>query len=156
MITTTMKRLLAAGLVAGAVVAGGAVASAATSDTATSPAATAAAAVRRPARAALRFERRIVHGDLVVRTKDGFKDVTVDRGKLASVDGSTVTVDRADTGAAVTVTVTSTTRFRGVTGADQLVVGKPTIVVAAKDGSAVLIAQRRAGRAGAAAPSGNS
>jgi len=148
MITTTMKRLLAAGLVAGAVITGGAVASAATGDHTQAP-----AAVRRPNRAANRLERRIVHGDLVVRTKDGFKDVTVDRGKLASVDGSTVTVDRADTGAAVTVTVTSTTRFRGVTGADQLVVGKPTIVVAAKDGSAVLIGQRRAG---AAAPSGNS
>jgi hypothetical protein len=137
---TSMKRLIAAGAVAGAVLGGGAIASAATSDHPAKPAA--AAAVRH-------LGRRVVHGDLTVRTRNGFKEVVVDRGVLTSHDGTAIVVTPKG-GTAADLTLTDKTRFRGITSAEQLQVGKPVVVLSTKDGHALLVAQRRPG-----APGGN-
>jgi hypothetical protein len=85
------------------------------------------------------FLRRAVHGDLVVRGKAGFENVTFDRGTLTSVDGNRLTIARPD-GPSVTVTLTDATRYRGVAGKDALVTGKPTMVVS-KDGNALMVGQ---------------
>jgi hypothetical protein len=106
---------------------------------------------------------RTVHGDLIVGTKDGtFQKVTVDRGKLVSVDGDKLTIERAD-GPKVTVTLTDDTRYVGVDSKDGLKEGQPTLVVS-KDGKAVGVGQRepgaqrrhRPGRPGAPADAGTS
>ena len=144
---TSMKRLMAAGAVAGAVLGGGAIASAATSSTPSAHAAKPAAA------AALRHHlgRRVVHGDLTVRTRHGLQEVIVDRGQLTSHDGSSIVVTPKG-GSAATLTLTDKTRFRGITSADQLQIDKPVVVLSSKDGNALMVAQRRPG----AAPGGNS
>jgi hypothetical protein len=104
----------------------------------------------RARRAEMALLRRTVHGDLVVRTKDGFQHVTYDRGKLASASGNTLTVTRPD-GATVTVTVNDQTKYRGVSGFAQLQTGRATLVLS-KDGVAVLVAQPNRDRAPASAP----
>jgi hypothetical protein len=137
---TSMKRLMAAGAVAGAVLGGGAIASAATSDHPAKP----------PAATALRhLGRRVVHGDLTGRTRQGLKEVVVDRGILTSHDGSTIVVTPKG-GTAATLTLTDKTRFRGITSADQLRVDTPVVVLSTKEGNALVVAQRRPG-----APGGN-
>ena len=114
---------------------------------------------RQPARRGLKAGkgvlRRAVHGDLIVRGKNGFENVTLDRGKLSSVDvdGNHLTIARPD-GPSVTVTLTDSTRYRGVAGKDALVVGKPTIIVS-KDGNAVLVGQPK-GRPAASNNAGGS
>ena len=84
--------------------------------------------------------RRAVHGDLVVRTKDGFENVTLDRGKVTAASASSITIERPD-GVSVTKAVNAETRFKGVDSADQLEHGKGALVVSKGD-TAVLIAQR--------------
>jgi hypothetical protein len=96
------------------------------------------------ARSGMALLRRTVHGDLVVRTKDGFQHVTYDRGKLASASGTTLTLTRPD-GVTVTVTVNDQTKYRGVTGFGQLQTGWPTLVLS-KDGVALVVAQPHRGR----------
>jgi len=136
---------IVAGITVLAVLGGGAMAAAAPRDgSARRPAATASdsgpsdrAAGRKGGIAAL---DRAVHGDLIVRTKSGFENVTFDRGLLSAKDGSTITLRRPD-GVNVTVSLTDTTRFRGVAGADQLQTGKP-VGVLSKDGKAIVVAQR--------------
>jgi len=85
--------------------------------------------------------RRTVHGDLIVRGKTGFENVTYDRGKLTSVASGSLTIQRPD-GPSVTVKLTSTTRYRGVSGPGELEVGKGTVVLS-RDGSALVVGQRR-------------
>jgi len=91
----------------------------------------------------LRPLRRVVHGDLIVRTKTGFENVTVDRGKVTAASASSVTIERPD-GVSVTKAVTADTKFRGVDSADQLVHDKGAIVVSKGD-TAVLVGQRTGG-----------
>jgi hypothetical protein len=131
-----MKKTLASALIALSVVGGGAVAYAQEDAPPTAPTTESAAGAHHP-----RLRHRTVHGDLTVRTKDGFKEMTVDRGRLTSVDGSTLTVTRPD-GPVVTFTVTDQTRFRGVSSASELQTGKPVFVVSA-DGIAKGVAQRK-------------
>ena len=133
-----MKKTLASALIALTVLGGGAVAYA-QEDPGTGTAGTAGTAESaRPQHHRLRH--RTVHGDLTVRTKDGFQQVTIDRGRLTSVEGSTLTVTRPD-GPVVTFTMNDDTRFRGVSSADELQTGKPLFVVSA-DGVAKAVAQR--------------
>lgn len=101
----------------------------------------------RRGRAGMALLRRTVHGDLVVRTKDGFQHVAYDRGKLASASGTTLTLTRPD-GVTVTVTVNDQTKYRGVSGFGQLQTGRPTLVLS-KDGVALVVAQRKNAGAGA-------
>ena len=132
-----MKKLLAFALVGLVVVGGGAVAYAQEDAPPTTPTSESA----QPAHHHARLRRRTVHGDLTVRTKDGFKQVTVDRGRLTSVDGSTITVTRPD-GPVVTFTINGDTRFRGISSASELQTGKPVFVVST-GGIAKGVAQRK-------------
>jgi hypothetical protein len=132
-----MKKTLASAVIALAVLGGGATAYAQESK----PPSDAGAATARRAHPAAHLRRRTVHGDLTVKTKDGFQQVTVDRGRLTSVDGATLTVTRPD-GPVATFTVNDQTRFRGVESVEQLQTGKPVFVVSV-DGVAKGVAQRK-------------
>ena len=80
-----------------------------------------------------------------MRGKDGFENVTYDRGKEDGVSGDTLTITRPDD-KKVSVKLTSDTKYRGVKDASQLQAGKPTVVLS-KDGKALMVGQR-AGNAG--------
>jgi hypothetical protein len=87
---------------------------------------------------------RAVHGDLIVRNRDGeFVPVTFDRGTLESVGSDELTVARPD-GKKVTVTLDDETRYRGVESKDQLRTGEGVVVVS-EDGTATMVGQRREG-----------
>jgi hypothetical protein len=131
----TIKTILATTALAATLVAGGAAAA---------DAAPRRAANRPQAAEAMadRLAKRAVHAELVVRTKDGFETVDIDRGQLTSKDGNTLHVHRPD-GVDVTVHLSETTRFRGVADAGALQAGKPLVVVS-KGGQAVAVAQRPA------------
>ena len=152
-----LKRNLAILVLALTLVAGGAVAWAQTSDGSSSAPSTAPApaAQQAPGRAGRQGKggeygilRRVVHGDLVVRGKDGFQNVTYDRGKEDGVSDNTLTITRPD-GKKVSVKLTSTTRYRGVKDASQLQAGKETIVLS-KDGNALMVGQRSPDKNGGA------
>jgi hypothetical protein len=83
---------------------------------------------------------RAVHGDLIVRTQDGFEPVTFDRGTLTSADDDSLTLHRPD-GADVTVKLSDDTRYVGVENAAALEDGKRVTVVH-KDGTAKAVIQR--------------
>lgn len=147
-----LKRNAAIILIAGLVVGGGALAyaegspSRPTVSTAASGSASAQArAGGRAHRPGMGILRRTVHGDLVVRGQGQFQNVTFDRGKLTAKDGNTLTIARPD-GVNVTVTVTDSTKYRGVSGLDELQTGRPTVVVS-KDGQALMVGQRDGARA---------
>ena len=93
-----------------------------------------------PARRARRFAGRAVHGDLIVRGKQGFENVTFDKGDVVRHSVTAVTVKRAD-GVEVTMAIDGTTRFRGIASAGEIVDGRPALVVSKGD-TAVLVAQR--------------
>jgi len=145
-----LKRNLAVLVLTGALLAGGAFAWAQTGDGSPTAPTTAPNAQQAPGQRGQRGQRangylkRVVHGDLVVRGKDGFQNVTYDRGKE---DG------RPD-GKKVSVKLTSDTKYKGVKDASQLQAGKPTLVVS-KDGNALIVGQRSGDKNGAA-PGGQS
>lgn len=82
---------------------------------------------------------RVVHGDVIVRTKNGFESLTVDRGTLQSKDGGTVTVKRPD-GPTVTIKVDDKTRYPGAGSLANLQTDKPVTVIS-KDGTALSVRQ---------------
>jgi hypothetical protein len=136
-----VKRHLAGLIVAGVIAGSGATAVAATQSNGTPP----AAARRHRAQAATdRVERRMVHGDLIVKGKDGFEHVTVDKGTVERTGDATITLKRPD-GPIVTFKVTDSTKFKGVDGLSSVRTGDPALVVS-KDGTAVLVGQRAPGR----------
>jgi len=70
-----------------------------------------------------------IHGDLLVRGKDGATHtVTFDRGKVSAISASSITIQRPD-GVSVTDDVNAQTVFNG-TPENQLQTGTPAIVVA--------------------------
>jgi hypothetical protein len=87
-----------------------------------------------------------VHGDLIVRSKNGFQNVTYDRGKEDGVSNNTLTITRPD-GKQVSVKLTSTTRYRGVKDASQLQAGNQTLILS-KDGNALMVGQRSGAKSG--------
>lgn len=151
-----LKRNIAVLVLIGALLGGGAYAWAQTSDTSPSAPTTAPSGQQAPAaqgkgrRAgqANGILRRVVHGDLVVRGKDGFQNVTYDRGTENGVSDNTLTITRPD-GKQVSVKLTSTTRYRGVKDASQLQTGKQTLVLS-KDGNALMVGQRSGDKNGSA------
>jgi len=128
-----MRRRIIAGaiVVAGIAVAGIAYAENQPPDP--SVAVTKAAATGAPAPAAAGGRAGIlkgaIHGDLLVRGKDGSTHtVTFDRGKVSSISVSSITIQRPD-GVSVTDDVTDQTVFNGIPR-DKLQSGTPAIVVA--------------------------
>jgi hypothetical protein len=88
--------------------------------------------------------RRTVHGDLIVRGKDGtFENITVDKGTVQSKGDKSLTLKRDD-GKTVTVKVDDATKYRGVGSFAAIETGKPAIVVS-HDGTARLVGQRAPG-----------
>jgi len=70
-----------------------------------------------------------IHGDLLVRSKDGSTHtVTFDRGKVSAISSSSITVQRPD-GVSVTDDLNDQTVFNGIPR-DQLQTGTQAIVVA--------------------------
>ena len=136
-IKLSFRQKIAAVAVAGAVVlgAGGAVAWAQTggdggSATTTAPGAAAPAPADVPARARRPLARRAVHGDVVVKAKDGtYVTVTFDRGTVTAASATSVTLLRPDTSQPVTLTVDASTKVHGVASAADLKVGQPAVVV---------------------------
>jgi len=64
----------------------------------------------------MRWARRAVHAQLVVPTKQGFVNVTVDRGTVDSVSGSQLTLTegtRRQTYKTVTLSISSAAKVRG-------------------------------------------
>jgi hypothetical protein len=151
-----LKRNLAVLVLTGALLAGGAIAWAQTGDSSPSAPTTASNAQQAPGHRGQRangYLKRVVHGDLIVRGKDGFENVTYDRGKEDGVSGGTLTITRPD-GKKVSVKLTSDTKYKGVKDASQLQAGKPTLLVS-KDGNALVVGQRPGDKNGAA-PGGQS
>jgi hypothetical protein len=96
---------------------------------------------------------RAVHGDLIVPNRNGgpgFEHVTLDRGEVTSVSGSSITVKRAD-GASVTKTIDSNTKFRGAQSAGDVKPNQPAVVVS-KGSKAVLVGQPNGDRMGRRGP----
>ena len=152
-----LKRNLAILALAVALVGGGAVAWAQTSDGSNTPPTTAGAparqgAARRGGQQPNAILRRVVHGDLIVRGKDGFQNVTYDRGKEDGVSDNTLTITRPDS-KKVSVKLTASTKYRGVQDASQLQAGKQTLVVS-KDGNAVVVGQRSGDKNGGSSSGG--
>jgi hypothetical protein len=85
-----------------------------------------------------------VHGDLVVKAKDGtFETVAFDKGSVLSKGDHTLTLRRED-GQNVTVKVNDATTYKGVDSFDQVKTGQAAVVIS-KDGVARLIGQRAPG-----------
>jgi hypothetical protein len=89
------------------------------------------------------IERRAIHGDLIVRNKDGqFVPVTFDRGTLEAKGDNTLTLKRPD-GVTVTVTVDDATKYKGVDSFAEVETGKRALVFS-RDGKALVVCQRYA------------
>jgi hypothetical protein len=147
-----LKRNLAVLVLTGALLTGGAIAWAQTGDSSPSAPTTAPKAQQAAGQRGERangYLKRVVHGDLIVRGKDGFQNVTYDRGKEDGVSNGTLTITRPD-GKKVSVKLTSDTKYKGVKDASQLQAGKPTLVVS-KDGNALVVGQRSGDKNGSAA-----
>jgi hypothetical protein len=158
-----LKRNLAVLVLTGALLAGGAIAWAQTGDsspaaptpsTSTAVAPNAQQAPGPRGQRANGYLKRVVHGDLIVRGKDGFQNVTYDRGKEDGVSGGTLTITRPD-GKKVDVKLTSDTKYKGVKDASQLQAGKPTFVVS-RDGNALVVGQRSGDKNNGSAAGGQS
>jgi hypothetical protein len=150
-----LKRNLAVLVLATTLLGGGALAWAQTSDGSPAAPTTGApnAQQQRPGRGGNReygLLRRAIHGDLVVRGKDGFQNVTYDRGKEEGVSGDTLTITRPDD-KKVSFKLTSDTKYKGVKNASELQAGKPTLVIS-KDGKALVVGQRAGNNTGGAGP----
>ena len=87
-----------------------------------------------------RLARRAVHGDLKVKTKNGYQTVTFDRGKVGTASASSITVNRPD-GVSVTETLTPSTKYFGISGANAIISGKGAVVIS-QNGTALAVAQR--------------
>jgi hypothetical protein len=83
--------------------------------------------------------RRAVHIEAVVRTKSGYETVDVDRGTVASISPTSITITRPD-GPQVSANITPTTKFRGVQQS-QIQDGQ-TVRVVQTGGNALQIAER--------------
>lgn len=84
---------------------------------------------------------RTVHGELIVRNREGaFEKVMVDRGSVTAVGADSITLRRPDD-VDVTVELDDQTRYVGVDGASAVQKDRPAMVVS-KDGAATMVMQR--------------
>jgi hypothetical protein len=114
--------------------------------TPTSPPASAAATTT-PKKAHKGLLGRADHGEVEVRVKgdDGkptWVSVTFDRGKVSAVNQGSITLARPD-GQSVTLQLSPTTKYHGVTGWQQIATGKGALVVS-RSGAATQVLQRKA------------
>ena len=86
---------------------------------------------------ALMLAGRAVHGDLVVATRNGFVNVTFDRGSVASVSGQQLTITEGTRKmtykSGVTITIPSGARIRDN--------GEPATMSSLKQGQRVIVVQ---------------
>lgn len=82
------------------------------------------------------------HATVEVKAKGQWVTYTIDRGKVASVSAASITLARPD-GQSVTISLTPTTKYHGVSGASAIQTGKGARVVS-QNGSAVGVSQRGA------------
>jgi hypothetical protein len=107
-------------------------------------------------KAALGILRRSDHGDIEVQVKGTkgatptWQTVTFDRGSVTDIAADHITVARPD-GQSVTLTISSTTKFRGVTSWQDIQKGKPAVVVS-RSGAATQILQAKAAATPTPAP----
>jgi hypothetical protein len=134
-----------AGAVVVALAAGG-VAYATTPSAPTTPSASAASSsalrLRHPVirRDVIWLVHHSVHAQLIVSTKNGYRTVDIDKGRLVSDSSTTITIVRPD-GPQVSATVTSSTKFFGLKES-QLSRGDGVILVSS-NGDALYVASRR-------------
>jgi hypothetical protein len=137
---TFSKKVLGAALAGFVVLAVGAAAWAQTTDGTGSSSGTASA--NRRGHPGLAILRRADHGTLDVKDKAGtWVTVTFDRGQVTAADAGSVTLQRPD-GQTVTAKLTADTKYKGISSASAIAVGKPAIVVDDRGGNALLVAQR--------------
>jgi hypothetical protein len=136
---------ITAGAVVVALAAGG-VAYASTPSTTASPASSStpsssSASSRHPALRAdvVWLVRHTVHAELVVDTKNGYRTIEIDKGRLTSDSSGTITIVRPD-GPSVSATVTSSTKFFGLKES-QLAPGDGVVLVQGS-GNAIYVASR--------------
>jgi hypothetical protein len=84
--------------------------------------------------------KRVVHGDLVIRGKKGFQNVTYDRGSVTSASNDSITLHRPD-GKDVTYALNGSTKYKGIQNAGAIRTNQPAIVVS-QNGAAIIVAQR--------------
>ncbi|HLI59128.1 MAG TPA: hypothetical protein VKV21_05635 [Solirubrobacteraceae bacterium] len=115
-VITTRSRSLALGAVCAAAGAGAGTVAVAGASTGRRPASRGSAHQTPHARRGLaRLARRTVHATLTVRTRDGFRTVTINRGTVDSVSGDTLTMTdgtRRRRDRRVTLTIPSDARVR--------------------------------------------
>lgn len=87
----------------------------------------------------MRIAHRTVHAQIIVKTKTGYKTFEIDRGIVASVSSSSISLTRPD-GPTVSATITSSTRFRGLP--ESKIHKGDRVIVIQTGGSAVLVGSR--------------
>jgi hypothetical protein len=92
-----------------------------------------------PAKARRTLLARTDHATIELRRHGSWVTIDLDRGKVAAVSASSITLDRPD-GQSVTLAITPTTRFRGVSGPGAVVTDQRATVVS-ENGSALWVAQ---------------
>jgi hypothetical protein len=85
--------------------------------------------------------QRAEHAEMIVRTKSGFQTIDIDRGTIGSISSTSISLTRPD-GVVVTATISSTTKFAGLTQA-QVAVGDKAAVIQSS-GTAISIRSRTA------------
>jgi hypothetical protein len=95
---------------------------------------------------AIREHARAIHGELIVPgdAEGTWKTVEFDRGNVGAVSSTSITLHRPD-GVDVTKTISEDTKFRGVSGPEEVEVGKPAIVRSEGD-AATCVAQPTEGQ----------
>ena len=88
---------------------------------------------------------RAIHGDLRIQTRQGFQDVTFDRGTVTAVNASSITVHRADN-QDVTEQIDANTRFRGVDSWQQVHTNEPATIVSRDGGHTAAVVIQRGNR----------
>jgi hypothetical protein len=98
---------------------------------------------RRPGRL-VRLARRAVHAELIVRTRDGYRTIDIDRGTFKSDASGTITIVRPD-GPTVSASLTKSTRYPGLTQS-QLKPGDRVVLV--QSGGNALAVRARGSKGG--------
>jgi hypothetical protein len=88
----------------------------------------------------IRLARHTVHAELIVKTADGFRTIDIDRGRLSSISGTSITIVRPD-GPSVTARLTNATRYVGLPESS-LAKGDRVLLVQGGGGNALFVAAR--------------